>query len=135
MSVRPLRFSELSEAQALSHQLWPDEPHHDFNGEHVFVWEREGGSLGGFASVSVRPFVNGAESAPCPHLEGWFVEADLRRNGVGRALLAAIEDWCRAKGYRELTSDTWLDDDRSVKAHTAFGFTPTERIQYFKKSI
>lgn len=126
---------DMSRVRELAHQLWPDEPLYDFQGEHVFVWERDNGSLAGFASVSVRPWVDGSESEPCPHVEAWFVEADLRRRGVGRALILAIEDWCRERGFTELTSDTGLDNDVSLRAHSAIGFNPTERIQYFQKSL
>ncbi|MEO8129099.1 MAG: GNAT family N-acetyltransferase [Bryobacteraceae bacterium] len=130
-----MRGSELSQVQALARQLWPDAGDCDFQGEQLFVWERQTGSLGGFASFAIRPWVDGANSAPCPHVEGWFVEADIRRRGVGRALMVAIEEWCRKHGYLELTSDTLLDNQVSREAHAGIGFLPTEQIQYFKKAI
>jgi len=135
MPVRPMRASELSHVQALARQLWPGEPLYEFRDEQVFVWEREQGCLGGFASVSIRPWVQGSQSEPCPHVEAWFVESDLRHGGVGRALMVAIEDWCRERGYRELTSDAELRNKVSLRAHSAVGFKPTVRIQYFKKAI
>src|SRR5262245_37042993 len=130
MPVRPMRASELSQVQALARQLWPDDPLYEFRDEFVFVWEREQGTLGGFASVSIRPWVEGSRSEPCPHVESWFVEPDLRHCGVGRALIVAIEDWCREHGYRELTSDAKLTNEVSLQAHSAVGFKPTLQIQY-----
>jgi len=129
-----MRASDLSEVQILARKLWPDNPAPDFPGETVFVWE-EGDIIGGFASVSVRPWVDGADCEPCPHVESWFVEAALRRRGVGRALVKAIEEWCGQRGYRELTSDTNLDNEASRAAHKAIGFEATEQLQYFKKSL
>ncbi len=135
MPARPMFESELGKVRALARQLWPDEPNHVFDSEYVFVWEDEDGAITGFASVSIRPWVDGAAAMPCPHVEGWFVEAAARRKGAGRALILAIEDWCRHRGFGTLTSDTGLDNDVSLRAHQALGFAPTERIQYFKKAL
>lgn len=74
----------------------------------VFVAVREGGGLGGFAEVSIHPHALGCETHPVGYLEGWWVDPDLRRTGVGCQLLAAAEEWARAKGWREMASDTDL---------------------------
>jgi aminoglycoside 6'-N-acetyltransferase I len=124
-----------AELQTFAQRLWPDEVNHDFQQEHVFVFERRGGTLAGFASFSVRPFVNGADAAPCPHIEGWYVEPDARGLGVGRALISAIENWCAEHGFAELTSDACLANTGSLLAHAAIGFEPTEQVQYFRKSL
>ena len=135
MPARPMRQSELSQVQALARELWPYDPHHAFKDEYVFVWEKDDGTLGGFACVSIRPWVDGTDAAPCPHVEGWFVEAAMRQGGVGRALILAIENWCRQHGFRTLTSDTTLDNEVSLRAHEALGFETTEQLQYFKKAL
>jgi aminoglycoside 6'-N-acetyltransferase I len=69
----------------------------------------------------------GCESRPCPYIEGWWVAPDLRRTGVGRALIAAVESWCTAHGYTELASNVELDNDISLQAHAALGFEPVCR--------
>ncbi|MBO0734921.1 MAG: GNAT family N-acetyltransferase, partial [Methylocapsa sp.] len=89
----------MNKVQALARQLWPEESLPLFDGQQVFVWEREDGVIGGFASVSIRPFVDGVDAAPCPHVEGWFVEPAIRQSGAGRALIYAIEEWCRQRGF------------------------------------
>src|SRR5690606_18460796 len=93
------------------------------------------GGPGGFASFSVRPFVDGCDSMPCPHLEGWWVEPDLRRQGIGTALVAAVEQWARERGFTELGSDTELTNGLSRGVHPRLGFEPTEQIQYFRKRL
>ena len=102
--------------------LWPGGDSYDFSDETVFVWERDGGGLGGFVSFSIRPWAEGCDSTPVPYIEGWWVAPDLRRAGVGRALVMAVEEWSREHGYRELGSDVELDNGVSLRAHTALGF-------------
>lgn len=38
--------------------LWPESGNYDFSDETVFVWQRAHGGLGGFASVSLRPWAD-----------------------------------------------------------------------------
>lgn len=140
MPVRPARPEDADAVLVMMAELWPDEDAAGFlfEAERVFIWERKSEArpgLGGFAEVSVRPYVDGAESAPCPHVEAWWVAPDLRRRGVGRALIAAVEDWARAAGFAELSSDALLSNRRSRAAHTRLGFEATERIQYFRKRL
>ncbi|MGH7718721.1 MAG: GNAT family N-acetyltransferase [Gemmatimonadaceae bacterium] len=120
---------------ALMCALWPEAGDYDFSDERVFVWERPAGGLGGFASFSLRPWAEGCVSTPVPYIEGWWVAPDVRRAGVGRALFAEIERWCREHGYVELGSDVDLDNAMSLEAHLALGFEPTLRLQFFRKRL
>lgn len=101
----------------------------------MLVWEREAAGLGGFISYSLRPWADGCESSPVPFIEGWWVAPDLRHRGVGRALVIAVEEWCRAHGHDELGSDTLVENELGLRAHASLGFQPTERIQYFRKRL
>jgi aminoglycoside 6'-N-acetyltransferase I len=134
MSIGLMRPEEVGEVHAMMRALWPDFDD-DIGDERVFVWRRPGGGLGGFASMSLRPWAEGCASTPCPYLEGWWVAADVRRQGVGHALLAAVEAWCREAGHRELASDVHVDNHGSLAAHVALGFAPTERLQFFRKPL
>jgi cupin 2 domain-containing protein len=69
------------------------------------------------------------------YLEGWWVDADRRRLGVGRALVRACEDWARAAGCVELASDAKLDNVAGHLAHRAVGFEETERLVAFRKAL
>lgn len=120
----------------MAHSLWPEnDSWYDFSQEHVFVWENENGTLGGVASVAVRPWAEGSAIEPCPHVEGWYVEPELRRRGIGRVLIAASERWAKGQGYEELTSDAELTNEVGLSAHKALGFEPTTQIQYFRKKL
>lgn len=135
MSVRLMHQEESPEVTEMMRTLWPGGDSYDFSDETVFVWERDGGGLGGFVSFSIRPWAEGCDSTPVPYIEGWWVAPDLRRAGVGRALVRAVEEWSREHGYRELGSDVELDNAVSLRAHAALGFEPTLRVQFFRKQL
>jgi aminoglycoside 6'-N-acetyltransferase I len=135
MSVRLMHPEEVPQVTEMMRALWPGGDTYDFSDETVVVWERDDGDLGGFASFSLRPWAEGCDSTPVPYLEGWWVAADLRQTGVGRALVSAVEEWCRERGYDELGSDVELDNEASLRAHAALGFEPTLRVQFFRKRL
>lgn len=101
----------------------------------VFIAERPDGSACGFVEVGSRSYAEGCESSPVGYIEAWYVDPDVRRAGCGRALLAAAEDWARGMGYTEMGSDVALDNAISHRAHTAIGYTETDRIITFRKSL
>lgn len=102
----------------------------------VLVAEREDGlRLAGFAEVGSRPFADGCETSPVAYLEGWYVDADVRRQGVGSALLRGAEAWARERGYREFASDALLENEVSHRAHQALGFSEVERAVRYRKSL
>ena len=135
MTVRAMLPTDLADVRDMMRALWRDAGDYDFKDETVFVWERPGGRLGGFASLSLRPWAEGCESTPVPYVEGWWVAPDLRRQGIGRALFGTIERWCQERGYAELGSDAEIDNAVSLRAHTTLGFEPTLRLQFFRKRL
>ncbi|RJQ37026.1 GNAT family N-acetyltransferase [Candidatus Parcubacteria bacterium] len=133
--IRPIQEADKGRVKVLMRALWPDQDVSSDLDDTIFVWEEPDGRLGGFISAAVRPWVEGADAAPCPHIEGWYVEPDLRKRGIGRALVAAVEQWAREQGFQELTSDVEMESAGSLAAHQALGFEPTEQIQYFRKKL
>jgi aminoglycoside 6'-N-acetyltransferase I len=88
----------------------------------VFVAVREDGELGGFVEISLHETAPGCATSPVGYLEAWYVDPDLRRQGVGRRLVAAAEAWARSMGCREMASDTTPNYPVSPAAHAALGF-------------
>jgi GNAT superfamily N-acetyltransferase len=129
-----MRPSDRQAVLALRLLLWPDDDGEDDPGETVLVWEQDG-RVGGFVIYSLRPWAEGCEGRPVPYIEGWFVREDLRRRGVGRALVSAVEDRARAAGFRELGSDAPVANRVSLAAHRRLGFEPTEKLQFFRKNL
>ena len=127
--------------------LWPDEPQRDlmreaeahFRGEGllaaVFLCEAASGQGLGMIELSLRSFADGCRSMPVPYVEGWYVVAEARREGVGRALVASAERWARDSGHTELASDALLGNLKSERAHLALGFEEVERAIRFRKDL
>jgi aminoglycoside 6'-N-acetyltransferase I len=103
--------------------------------EPVFVAERSDGSIGGMVETGTRSHGEGCHSAPVGYIEGWYVDADLRKQGLGKQLLQTAEKWAASKGCREMASDTWLDKKSSTRAHLACGYVITDKLIHFKKKI
>jgi GNAT superfamily N-acetyltransferase len=101
----------------------------------LFVAERDEGSLAGFVEVGARPYADGCETSPVGYIEAWYVEADVRRRGFGRALLEAAEAWARDRGYREMASDSGLGNVISHAAHRRAGYEEVDRVMQFRKAL
>src|SRR5262249_21294722 len=96
---------------------------------------RPSGGLCGFVEASIRPFVDGCKTRPVGYIEGWFVDAEMRRQGIGRSLVIAAEQWAKAHGCTEMASDAHLENTVSVRAHEALGYEESVRAVHFRKAI
>jgi aminoglycoside 6'-N-acetyltransferase I len=68
-------------------------------------------------------------------VEGWFVIEAWRKQGVGRALIRAAENWAKEQGCSEMASDTWIDNELSQLAHEALGFEVVDRCVNYRKPL
>lgn len=146
-TIRPVHPEDASEWLRMRLDLWPEgseaEHHAEIqayfeavgNTTITLVCEREDGGLGGFAEVAIRDGIEGAEGEQVGYLEGWYVDADLRKKGVGRALVDAAEAWTRAQGLTVMGSDVELHNAISIQAHKALGFHETYRLVHFMKRL
>ena len=143
-----VRLATAADVEAWSEQraeLWPELDVHEHAVEAV-QWLSDpstdallavsgDGTLLGFAEVGLRAYAEGCESSPVGYVEGWFVEEPVRRQGVGRALMRAAEDWARGKGCTELASDTEVHNTVSQEAHERLGFERVETIVVYRRSL
>jgi aminoglycoside 6'-N-acetyltransferase I len=101
----------------------------------IFVADRGDERLGGFIEAGLRPFADGCETRPVGYVEGWYVDADLRRQGLGAALLGAAEAWARSQGCAEMASDCRIDNAASLSAHVALGYVEDGRSIHLAKKL
>ena len=101
----------------------------------VVVAERPAGGLCGFVEASIRPFADNCATRPVGYIEGWYVDPDVRRQGIGKKLVEAAEHWAAAQGCREMASDALLENTVSHEAHKALGFEESERLVHFRKRL
>jgi aminoglycoside 6'-N-acetyltransferase I len=147
MRLRPLELRDRRAWAEMRAALWPEadaaELAHEtvkhFAGvkaaDEVWVSEEVTGRLLGFLELSLRAYAEGCASSPVPYIEGWYVTAEARHLGVGRALVEAAENWARLRGYKEIASDAVLENDASHAAHRSLGFEEAVRIVCYRKSL
>ncbi len=149
MQIRPVSRDDSYEWQRMRARLYPyldprevdewlavaDEGGTHLVGVAVLVADTGNGSLAGFIEIGSRNYAEACESTPVAFLEGWYVDPDARRSGLGRSLVAAAETWAVTNGYTEIASDTELDNEISLQAHLALGFEEVERQNCFRKRL
>jgi aminoglycoside 6'-N-acetyltransferase I len=143
--VRKAKPEDRAEWLRMRRTLWDDCPDEEqvremeailvSDTEAVFVAERPGGGLIGFVEAALRSRADGCDSTPVGYIEGWYVDPDMRRRGVGRLLVEATEAWARSRGCRQMASDAELWNEISHQAHGALGYEVTARLVLFKKDL
>ncbi len=145
-AVRPLRETDLDEWFRLRTMLWDELSSAEHQSEMVDIFEHTdsqlilaadlgGGRLCGFLEASIRPFVEDCQTDQVGYLEGWFVEAEFRRQGIGGKLVQNAEQWARRKGVTEMASDAEIGNETSLKAHQNLGYSETSRLIHLRKEL
>ena len=147
MIIRPYRPDDRREWLRMRRALWPDIPARDTEVREADEWlsrkdaaviiaQREGeDGLVGFAEVGERPYADGCDTSPVAFLEGWYVDSYIRNHHVGHDLIAGVEVCARDHGYKELASDSLLEETGAHKAHLAVGFEEVERAVRYRKAL
>jgi aminoglycoside 6'-N-acetyltransferase I len=144
ITIRRVIPADKSEWLRMRKGVWPDAPddYLDYdmddvlssNKNAVFFALIEGVPVG-MIEVSLRESAEGCFSSPVGYIEAWFVDEGLRGKGVAGALTQVAEEWAREKGCTDMASDTWLDNQASIRAHTKMGYYEAERLVHFVKQL
>ena len=99
----------------------------DTAGNVLFVAESGGGTVVGYILVSYHPSF--LANAPVAWVEEVMVANSWRRTGVGKALMAAAEDWANRLG----TGYVALASRRSAPFYESLGYE--HAAAFFKKAL
>lgn len=146
LTIRPLAESDLSEWLRLRQMLWDGngeddqkdemlEIIDDLESQFVAVADIGGGRLVGFLEASIRSHVEDCDTDNVGYLEGWFVEDEYRKHGIGAGLVAQAETWARNRGCTEMASDAEVDNLISLAAHQKLGYSETSRLVHLRKEL
>jgi aminoglycoside 6'-N-acetyltransferase I len=89
----------------------------------------------GMIEAHLRESAEGCFSTPVGYIEAWFVDERFRGKGVAGMLTDAAETWARGKGCTDMASDTWLENEASIRAHAKSGYAEVERLVHFIKQL
>ncbi|MEO0409360.1 MAG: aminoglycoside 6'-N-acetyltransferase [Cyanobacteria bacterium P01_A01_bin.135] len=145
-AVGPADFEEWVE---LALELWPEEEESDrqelrdtlaeaLKAKHKAAWlaRNTAGAAIAFMNLSLRrDYVPGATQSPVAFVEGIYVRAPYRQQGVGALLIRWAEQWAQQQGCSELASDALIENQGSYQFHTKVGFEEVERVVCFIKPI
>ena len=146
--IRSAAAADADEWLRMRHALWPDgslEQHRQDIDRYFGGDRREPAevllALGahaaplGFAELSIRNIVDSCSTDRVAYLEGWYVDSESRRRGIGRALIKAAEQWALRQGCTEFGSDSDIENDVSFTAHLRSGFEQTGCVRTFRKKL
>jgi aminoglycoside 6'-N-acetyltransferase I len=146
--IRCATPADVASLAALCAALWPESPAEDHAREIApllegrtalpvtFLLAVTEGRVIGFLQAGLRSHADGCDPAhPAGYVEGWYIEEPFRGKGIGRALLAAAEDWARSQGCREMASDALIANQPSQRAHEALGFVVVDRCVHYRKAL
>ena len=144
--IRLVEQADFGEWLRLRLALWPDQTSEELaeelnvisanqEREPVFVAERPDGRLCGMLEAALHETAPGCTTRPVGYLEGWFVEPELRGQGIGGQLVAAAEAWARRMGCQEMASDTTPDYPLSPLAHARLGYEETDVPLHYRKRL
>jgi aminoglycoside 6'-N-acetyltransferase I len=144
IAVRKITGEDKAEWLRMRKGIWPEAPDEylDYDMEDVlssnqsivFFAMDEGAPIG-MIEARLRETAEGCFSTPVGYIEAWFVDEKLRGKGVAGILTNAAENWARAQGCKEMASDTWLENETSIRAHAKMGYAEVERLVHFVKQL
>jgi GNAT superfamily N-acetyltransferase len=102
------------------------------NDQLVLVAEAASGEVVGWVHGSEQHLL---ESGPRCELLGLVVDARQRGRGIGRALVAAVEDWAAARGLEQMAVRSNVVRSESHPFYERLGYTRVKTQHAYRKRI
>ena len=127
--IEPCQSAHQAGWLSLRQALWPDCPAEEHRDEiarllddprryiNLLAYTADGQPVGLAEASLRRDYVNGTEHSPVVFLEGLYVSAEQRRQGIAERLIDAVAQWGRDQGCVEMASDTDVDNLPSQETH------------------
>ncbi|SFG47947.1 aminoglycoside 6'-N-acetyltransferase [Sporolactobacillus nakayamae] len=138
-------INQLDALVDLELELWPGHTRKELleetqtllqSADHVFYMIKQERAFIAFIHMSLRnDYVEGAVESQAGYIEGIYVKPECRRNGVAHNLVEAAELWAKAKGCKQLGSDTELSNQAGFAFHVGAGFREANRTISFIKDL
>lgn len=144
ITIRRATYEDKGEWFRMRKSIWPEAPDEylDFDLDEILGSDTDivffaliEDKPAGMIEASLREYGEGCETSPVGYIEAWFVYENFRGSGVAGVLTNSAENWAREKGCTEMGSDTWLDNETSIRAHTKLGYAEVERLVHFAKTL
>lgn len=145
MEIFPVTDATFDDLVWLAAQSWPQQEeiqlrrflvNEQIQRKAQFFLARDAQTLLGFAYVAPRQdYVAGTTTNAVLYLEGIFVRATARRNGVARFLIEHCQKWGRTHHFAEFASDCLASNQASLALHAACGFAPVATITCFAQKL
>lgn len=140
--VRPATPKDLGAITAIYNEAvlnttasWDEEPvtvenrrawlHDHTSGRNAAFVAEDGGEVVGFAGYGRFRLKSGYDDTVEHSV---YLRADARGRGTGTALMQAIVDTARARGFHALIGGLSADNEASLKLHENFGFVEVARM-------
>jgi GNAT superfamily N-acetyltransferase len=91
---------------------------------------REGGRVVGVAVLAYRLSISAAGFFAS--IEDLYVRPDARRQGIGRALLEAVEERCASRGVSYVEAQ--VEDEEATSFYLALGYEPQAGVRVLSRS-
>ena len=144
VEIKRASVKEVDIVAQLAIQMWHNNSIDGLEADFVDYMNNDGaifvaydnGTAVAFAQCGFRhDYVEGTETSPVGYLEGVFVEAAYRRQGIARTLVEECQMFAKEQGCMEFASDCELDNMESLQFHLKMGFVEANRIICFTKRL
>ena len=91
-------------------------------------------SIGGVAGVAVLAYrLSFSAAGLFASIEDLYVRPELRRRGVGRALLEAVKERCDSRGVSYVEAK--VEDEEAASFYSALGYEPETGVRVLSRSL